>query len=67
VATDAECRTVRADGLGKRVDAPASRTAAEREEWRAAGEVATGLERATVALGLAGARERHAAVEGIRR
>lgn len=57
----------RADGLGGRVDAPASRTAAERDEWVAAGEVATGLERAVVALGVAGARERHAATEGIRR
>jgi hypothetical protein len=57
----------RADGLGDRVDAPASRTAAEVDEWVAAGEVATGLKRATVALGVAGARERHAATEGIRR
>lgn len=56
-----------ASSIGERVDAPASRTAAERDEWAAAGEVATGLERATVALGLAGARERHAAAEGIRR
>jgi len=57
-------RTPAATGLGERVDAPASRTAAEADEWAAAGEVATGLERATVALALAGARSRHAAAEG---
>jgi hypothetical protein len=40
------------------------RTARERDEWRRAGEVATGLERARGALALAAARSRHEAAEG---
>jgi hypothetical protein len=40
------------------------RSSSERDEWRAAGCVATGLERAVVALGLAAARSNHAAAEG---
>jgi len=46
--------------------APMSRSAAERDEWRAAGEVATGLDRAQVAVSLAARRVEHAAAEGIR-
>lgn len=41
------------------------RTAAERDEWRAAGELASGLERARAALAVAIARQRHADAEGI--
>lgn len=51
--------------LGERVDAPADRGAGERDEWEAAGAVATGLERAVVALALARARDRHGAAEGV--
>lgn len=56
-----------ATGLGERVDAPPERSTVERDEWDRAAEVATGLGRAVVALGLAAARDRHAAAEGIGR
>jgi hypothetical protein len=44
-----------------------TRSAAERDEWRAAGRVETGLERAIVALALARSRHAHATAEGIER
>jgi len=40
------------------------RSAAERDEWATAGEIASGLERARVALALAAARTNYAAAEG---
>lgn len=42
----------------------ADRSARERDEWRAAGDVGSGLERARVALALAASRSTHALVEG---
>jgi len=44
-----------------------TRSAAERDEWRAAGRVESGLERAIVALALARRRHAHATAEGIDR
>jgi len=44
-----------------------TRSAAERDEWRAAGTVESGLERAMVALALARRRHAHATAEGIER
>lgn len=44
------------------------RSAEERDEWRAAGAVATdALDRAVLALAFARRRSEHAAAEGIRR
>jgi len=54
---------------GRHRSAPTSTTlddrgAGERAEWATAGEVATGLNRARIALALAASWSRHAAAEG---
>lgn len=41
------------------------RNARERDEWRRAGELASGIDRAMIALALARSRVRHAAAEGV--
>lgn len=53
-------------GSGQEGDGQLSdRSSAERDEWRAAGAVASGLERARVSLALARRRADHADAEGI--
>ncbi|WP_251342807.1 hypothetical protein [Haloplanus halophilus] len=43
-----------------------TRTRTERDEWTLAGELASGIPRARVALALAGAKANHERAEGIR-
>lgn len=44
-----------------------TRSAAERDEWRRAGEYGSGLERTRIALALCYRREQHALAEGAER